>query len=253
MPARQIESDTAAPVTEPGMTSKSIPANRRLLALEVLKISNFRFLLASDFFQMISFNTRLMVQGWIVLELTNSDGWVGLVAGLPTIPVIALALFGGAISDRVNRRVLQLWTFSLLALSGYVLGYLVQSDSIQLWHLVAMSFPVALLATLRMTAGSAMVVDVVGRERIFGANALSTALGNVGRFVEPGIGGWVLANHGSGIAFYGIGTLLLFSAGLMWFVKVENPVASESKKSLVEDTKLGIRYISGGLLCSRLR
>jgi hypothetical protein len=48
--------------------------NRRVLAFEALKIRNYRFLLASDFFQMIGFNTRMMVQDWIVLELTNSDG-----------------------------------------------------------------------------------------------------------------------------------------------------------------------------------
>ena len=205
------------------------PTSRRILALEALKITNFRFLVAADFFGFIGFNTRLIVQGWVVLELTDSDGWVGLVAGLPAIPVIALALFGGAISDRVSRRLIQIWTFSLLALT--------ETDSIQLWHLIAIAFPVALLSTLRHTAGTAMVVDVVGRERIFGANALNTALNNIGRFVGPGIGGWILATQGAGIAFYSIGALLLISAGLMWFVKVENPVATDKKTSLMEDFK----------------
>jgi len=238
------KSGTTVPDSEGDAVSTAAPS-RRLLAFEALKIRHFRYLLVSDFFQMLGFNTRLMVQGWIVLELTDSDGWVGLVAGLPAIPVIILALFGGAISDRVNRRVIQIWTFLLLALSGYVLGLLVQTEAIRLWHLIAMAFPVSMMATLRMTAGSAMVIDVVGRGRIFGANTLSTALGNVGRFVGPGVGGWVLANHGAGIAFYGIGSLLLLSAVLIWFVKVENPPISGQKKSLMEDFKLGIRYISG--------
>jgi hypothetical protein len=48
--------------------------NRRLLALEALKIRNYRFLLFSDFFGFLGFNTRLMIQGWVVLELTDSDG-----------------------------------------------------------------------------------------------------------------------------------------------------------------------------------
>jgi len=234
--------------TESDSTSGSADAktlSRRFLAFEALKITNFRFLVAADFFDFIGFNTRLMVQGWVVLELTNSDGWVGLVAGLPAIPVIALALFGGAITDRMNRRVIQMWTFALLAMTGFVLGMLIEADSIQLWHLIVIAFPVALLSTLRMTAGAAMVIDVVARDRIFGANSLSTALGNFGRFVGPGIGGWILANQGAGIAFYGIGVLLLLSAGLMWFVKVENPPATGPEKSLIEDFKLGIRYISG--------
>lgn len=175
-----IKAGTTAPDSEGDAVSTAAPS-RRLLAFEALKIRHFRYLLVSDFFQMLGFNTRLMVQGWIVLELTDSDGWVGLVAGLPAIPVIILALFGGAISDRVNRRVIQIWTFLLLALSGYVLGLLVQTEAIRLWHLIAMAFLVSMMTTLRMTADSAMVVDVVGRWRIFGANALSTALGNVGK------------------------------------------------------------------------
>jgi MFS family permease len=227
-----------------GDAVEKAPPSRRLLALEALKITNFRFLVAADFFGLIGFNTRLMVQGWVVLELTNSDGWVGLVAGLPAIPVIALALFGGAIADRVNRRVLQIWTFTLLASTGFVLGLLIETDSLQLWHLIAISFPVGLLSALRMTAGAAMVVDVVGRDRIFGANALNAALQNVGRFLGPAAGGWVLANHGAGIAFHGIGVLLLASAGLMWFVRVENPIATDPKKTLFEDFKSGLRYIS---------
>ncbi|HIM60210.1 MAG TPA: hypothetical protein EYM41_06490, partial [Dehalococcoidia bacterium] len=83
------------------------PPNRQLVALEALKIRSSRFLFIADFFGFLGFNTRMMVQGWVVLELTHSDGWVGLAAGLPTIPVIALAMFGGAITDRFNRRVIQ--------------------------------------------------------------------------------------------------------------------------------------------------
>lgn len=215
------------------------------MALEALKIKNFRFLLAADFFGFLGFNTRLMVQGWVVLELTNSDGWVGLVAGLPAIPVIALALLGGTITDRVNRRVVQMWTFSLLALSGFVLGLLISTEAIRLWHLIVIAFPVALLATLRMTAGSAMVIDVAGRELVFGANALNSAMTNLARFAGPGLGGWILATYGADVTFYAVGLALLVSTALMWFVKIDNPVPRASDNSIMEDYKLGIRYIAG--------
>jgi len=155
-----------------------------------------------------------------------------------------LALYGDVITDRVNRRIIQVWTFLLLSLSGFVLGLLITTDAIRLWHLIVVAFPVAVLVTLRSTAGAAMVVDVVGRERIFGANALSSALTNVGRFAGPGAGGWILANHGAGTAFYAVGAVLLASAGLIWFVDLENPPKTEPTKSIMDDFKQGIRYIS---------
>ena len=185
------------------------------------------------------------MQGWVVLELTHSDGWVGLAAGLPAIPVIALAMFGGAIADRFNRRVIQMWSFTLLAITGFLTGILIDTDVIQLWHILVIAFPVAVVTTLRMTAGAALVVDIVGRERVFGANAVSTAVTNIGRFAGPAIGGWILAQYRADKAFYFVGFALLLAAGLMWFVKVENPAKAKSDKSLIEDFKLGMRYISG--------
>jgi len=153
------------------------------------------------------------VQGWVVLELTHSDGWVGLAAGLPTIPVIALAMFGGAITDRFNRRVIQMWSFTLLAITGFLTGILIDTDVIQLWHILVIAFPVAVVITLRMTAGVALVVDIVGRERVFGANAVSTAVTNIGRFAGPAIGGWILAQYRADKAFYFVGFALLLAAG----------------------------------------
>ena len=200
--------------------------------------------MVAEFFGFIGFNTRLMIIGWVVLELTDSDGWVGLVAGLPAIPVIFLALFGGALTDRVNRRTIQMWTFSLLALTAFALGILVGTNQIQLWHVIVIAFPVALLATLRMTAGAAMVIDTVGRDLVFGANAASTAISNIARFAGPGIGGWILASYGAHVAFYFVAGTLVASAGVMWFVKVENPVSTKSKNSLVADFAEGIKYIS---------
>jgi MFS family permease len=221
------------------------PPSRRLLALEALKIRNFRFLVASDFFGFIGLNTRMMVIGWVVLELTDSDGWVGLVAGLPAIPVIFLALFGGAITDRINRRTIQMWTFMLLASLSLTLGILVGLDKIQLWHIVVVAFPSALLATLRMTAGSAMVVDVVGRQLVFGANAASTAITNIARFAGPALGGWLLAKHGADMAFYFVFFSLTTGAIFLWFIRIENPVKADKSKSLLADFKLGITYIVG--------
>jgi MFS family permease len=40
----------------------------------------------------------------VILELTISQLWIGLVAGVRAIPIMLLALFGGVISDRFGRR-----------------------------------------------------------------------------------------------------------------------------------------------------
>ena len=80
---------------------------------------------------------------------------------------------------------------------------------------------------------------------MFGANAANTAISNIARFAGPALGGWLLAKYGADYALYLVGAALLVGAGLMWFVKMENPVSSEKKKSLIADFKSGISYIYG--------
>ena len=45
-----------------------------------------------------------VAQGWLVLTLTNSAFWLGVVGFAGSIPFLFVTLFGGVIADRVNKR-----------------------------------------------------------------------------------------------------------------------------------------------------
>ena len=51
---------------------------------------------------------RGAANSWVILELTLSQLWIGLVAGVRAIPIMLLALFGGVISDRFGRSTLMM-------------------------------------------------------------------------------------------------------------------------------------------------
>ena len=82
-----------------------------------------------------------------------------------------------------------------------------------MWHILVIAFPLAVVTTLRMTAGAALVVNIVGRERVLGANAVSTPVTNIGRFAGPAIAGWILAQYRADKAFYFARFALLLAAG----------------------------------------
>ena len=44
-----------------------------------------------------------VAQGWLVLQLTNSPLWLGLLGLSFALPMIVLPLVGGAVTDRVHR------------------------------------------------------------------------------------------------------------------------------------------------------
>ena len=44
-----------------------------------------------------------VAQGWLVLKLTNSPFWLGIVAGSGQVPYAIFALLGGSLADRSCR------------------------------------------------------------------------------------------------------------------------------------------------------
>ena len=72
--------------------------------VDVLSDGQFRALILSHAIFDLGIFMRGAANSWVILELTLSQLWIGLVAGVRFIPIMLLALFGGVISDRFGRR-----------------------------------------------------------------------------------------------------------------------------------------------------
>ena len=217
----------------------------RIAAFETLGIPSFRFLLADSAFSMIGFQARIMAQAWLVLSMTDSDLWVGVVNGLPAIPVVFLTLFGGVMADRVNRRIMLVWTRIAMAALGLITAFLITADVVELWHLMVISFFVAVTQASGVTASLPMIFDIVGRDRIFNANALFGATFNLSMFVGPAVGGVLIARVGVDAAFYSAAVMLVLAAYAAWNIRTEQSARVGPRKSVMRDLQDGLRYILG--------
>ena len=72
--------------------------------VDVLSDGQFCALILSQAIFDLGIFMRGAANSWVILELTLSQLWIGLVAGVRAIPIMLLALFGGVISDRFGRR-----------------------------------------------------------------------------------------------------------------------------------------------------
>ena len=94
----QIEDNAIQPeqsATPAVGTMGKLLASPRLAALATLRLPMYRYLLLNSLFGQMAQQARLMAQAWLILALTNSDAWVGTVAGLPALLAAATALLGG--------------------------------------------------------------------------------------------------------------------------------------------------------------
>ena len=138
---------------------------------------------------------------WLLLDLTGSPVAVGALALVQTLPVTALALVGGSIADRVDLRRLIVAVEAVLALQAGVLCGLALTGVVAAWQLYVLGFVQGIALALDAPARHTLVFQIVGRDDLMNAVALSSSLGTTARIVGPALGGLVVAGLGPGIAF----------------------------------------------------
>ena len=132
-------------------------------SVETIRQKNFVYLLLGTALERMSFRVREMGQAWLVLQLTDSKLWVGLVNGLPVFPVLMLSLWGGVLADRGNRRALLIRTRFVLAGLAFIVAFLITSGAINVWLLLLLAMPAALFTSFGVTATQTLMYDIVGR------------------------------------------------------------------------------------------
>lgn len=69
-----------------------------------LREPNFRYFWLSMLFLMGAIQMQMIAQGYLVYGLTGSPALLGLVNSAFALPMLLLALFGGALADRFDRK-----------------------------------------------------------------------------------------------------------------------------------------------------
>src|SRR6266699_1279322 len=158
-----------------------------------LRHRNFRLFWFGQLISLIGTWMQTTAQAWLVLELTHSAWWLGVVGALQFLPVLLLALFGGVLADRLPKRTVLLFTQSSAMLLAFILWILVAAGGVHLWNVLLLASLLGLTNALDMPTRQAFVVEMVGREDLPNAVALNSSLFNMARILGPGLGGILIA------------------------------------------------------------
>src|SRR5881409_671485 len=157
-----------------------------------------------------------VAQGWLVLELTNSPFYVGLVSALGSLGVLLLTIYAGVVADRTNKHRLVILTQSLSMLPALALAALVWTRAVAVWHVAALAAFLGLVNAFDIPARQAFIVELVGKEDLMSAIALNSSAFNAARVIGPAVAGAVIGALGVGICFFLNGvSYLAVIAGLL--------------------------------------
>ncbi len=209
------EKDNDEPGAKPaGRLSKAGSAIRGV-AVDITPLRGSRDFRLLWFGQIISLTGRyitLVALPFQVFLLTRSSLAVGMIGLVELIPLIVFSILGSPIADRVDRRLVILFSEIGLAITSALLLVGALLGNPPLWYLYAVAGLQAGLFGINIPTRSAAVPSLVSRTDLPAALALNQVLYNGAMVIGPAIGGVILARFGLGWA-YGI-DVLTYSASI---------------------------------------
>jgi len=212
--------------------------------LSVFQHRNYRLFFSGQLVSLMGTWITNVTQGWLVYSLTHSPLLLGVTSFAGQIPVFFLAAFGGAISDRFDRRRLLLITQTLACAESLALAVLTLTHLITIWEIVCLALFQGFINAFDVPARQAMTVEMVGREDLRHAISLNSMMFNLARIVGPTVAGILIALAGAGVCFaldaasYGA---VIVSLCLMAFAAKPLRKHAQPFKSVL----LGFRYAWG--------
>jgi MFS family permease len=185
-----------------------------------------------------------VVLAWFVLTLTDSPFLVGL-ATSARIAANFLALFSGAIIDRVSRQLVLSVVEFIMALLALVMLALIMSDWLAVWHIFALTFLVGLARLFQMPAAQSLAADSVTEDRVSNAMALTNTGMNLTLIIGPLIGGFLFDQFGPGGAYAAIACIYALGGVAALFVRTTRFSASGRQESVLSTVVQGLKYVKG--------
>src|SRR5712691_3787988 len=101
-----------------------------------LHIPGFPVLWGATLSSQIGVGMQQVLLGWLVLSMTDSSSMVGVLFAVRSAPNLLVGFAAGAITDRLDRRMLMRLTVCGLALVAWLIAWLVWMEQMALWPLL---------------------------------------------------------------------------------------------------------------------
>ncbi|MDX1449636.1 MAG: MFS transporter, partial [Acidimicrobiia bacterium] len=170
-------------------------------AVAPLKVPAFRVLWVASMFSSLGTFLQAVAGSWLMLELTGSAAWVGLMVASNLLPTLFFAVLAGAVADIVDRTKVMVAAQSLSGLAAAVMAVVTALDRMTPGLLLGLGLVLGLGVAFNLPAWQSFVPDLVPRGMVASAVALNSVAFNVARAVGPALGGLVLATVGAQVAF----------------------------------------------------
>jgi len=186
---------------------------------------------------------RDVASAWLVTDLSSAPAAVAVIQAASTIPIFLLAIPAGVLSDILDRRKLLITMQLVLASVSATLMVLSYTSALTVGLLVGLTFVGGVGDALASPTWESIVPELVSRQDLKNAVALTSLGFNIARSIGPAAGGLLLASLGAAAAYSAdLASDLVVVAALAWWRRAPSADGELSERFFAA-FRAGLRFV----------
>ncbi|MEE9248881.1 MAG: MFS transporter [Dehalococcoidia bacterium] len=186
----------------------------------------------------------ITARAWLTFNLadTNRSTWVGIVVFAAMIPFVLVPILAGFLADRMVRRDLLAWVLAFQVVLNLIVGGLVLTDAIQIWHLIVVALATGSAMAAQISAAEPLTANLVPRKHLVNAYALVNSIFHGTRLLGPGIIAPLMGIMNTGWVFVLCAGAYILALMLVTRIHTRSTGVVESTKGVLRNLFSGFIY-----------
>jgi MFS family permease len=181
--------------------------------------------------------------GWLLYDLTGNSMLLGALNGLRALPFLVTGPMAGVAADRMDRRKLLLRTQWALIATAILMGALVASPYLHVWHIFLFTLITGVAWTITEPVRMSMIPSVVPKQDLANAVALNSGGFNLMKVIGPALGGALIAWFGAAENFFVQAIAYTGVLAMIYAMHIPPHSADARKGTALAKLKEGFAYV----------
>ncbi len=188
---------------------------------------------------------RFIASGWLVVQLTNSPAWLGIIALCQALPTIILSIPAGAIADKYDSKKLVYISDFVIAIAHFCIAILTITGLVELWMLIIWSAFVGSIFAISAGGQNVLLPKLISMSAMTSAIAYTSGIWQTSRVIGPAAAGIAVAIIGPGYSLlmtsvgYFIASIAIFA-----IIVDTSPNKNDNDSSnIISEMKEGASYV----------
>ncbi|WP_295817127.1 MFS transporter [uncultured Deinococcus sp.] len=210
----------------------------------VLMLPEFRAMLLAAVTSTLASRAVALTVAYQLYQITKNPLTLGILGLVEAIPALSLALLGGVVADRNDRRRILLTTMSVevICAGGFAL-YAPHAATTGIWPILALIFTLGVARGFSDPALPAFQAQVVPRELLLRASAWRSSAWQAAAIIGPALGGVLYASVGAAGAYVFAFVLFLVSLAAVMIVKPKPRPKFTPGEPVWDSVKVGLAFV----------